>query len=56
VDVRSVTKGKDKPPPYPHMYRRADLVLLNDVDLRGLRSLGLGTATGVRMTGEPLRD
>ncbi len=29
----SVTEGADKPLKYPHMFRTADLVLLNKVDL-----------------------
>lgn len=31
--VMSVTEGADKPLKYPHMFRTADLVLLNKVDL-----------------------
>jgi len=33
VVVMSVTEGQDKPLKYPHMFRTADLVLLNKVDL-----------------------
>jgi len=33
VVVMSVTEGHDKPLKYPHMFRTADLVLLNKVDL-----------------------
>ncbi len=33
VVVASVTEGDDKPLKYPHMFRRADLVLLNKIDL-----------------------
>lgn len=33
VVVMSVTEGADKPLKYPHMFRTADLVLLNKVDL-----------------------
>lgn len=33
VVVMSVTEGDDKPLKYPHMFRTADLVLLNKVDL-----------------------
>jgi hydrogenase nickel incorporation protein HypB len=33
VVVVSVTEGQDKPLKYPHMFRTADLVLLNKVDL-----------------------
>ena len=29
----SVTEGEDKPLKYPHMFRAADLVLLNKIDL-----------------------
>ncbi len=31
--VASVTEGDDKPIKYPHMFRAADLVLLNKLDL-----------------------
>lgn len=33
VVITSVTEGADKPLKYPHMFRTADLVLLNKVDL-----------------------
>ena len=33
VVVMSVTEGADKPAKYPHMFRTADLVLINKVDL-----------------------
>jgi len=33
VVIMSVTEGADKPLKYPHMFRAADLVLLNKVDL-----------------------
>jgi hydrogenase nickel incorporation protein HypB len=33
VVVASVTEGADKPRKYPHMFRQADLVLLNKTDL-----------------------
>jgi hydrogenase nickel incorporation protein HypB len=33
VVLASVTEGADKPLKYPHMYRQADLVLLNKTDL-----------------------
>ena len=33
VVVASVTEGEDKPLKYPHMFRTADLVLLNKIDL-----------------------
>jgi hydrogenase nickel incorporation protein HypB len=33
VVVASVTEGDDKPLKYPHMFRAADLVLLNKIDL-----------------------
>jgi hydrogenase nickel incorporation protein HypB len=33
VVVMSVTEGADKPAKYPHMFRTADLVLLNKIDL-----------------------
>ena len=31
--LASVTEGDDKPLKYPHMFRRADLVLVNKTDL-----------------------
>ena len=34
VVLAAVTEGADKPLKYPHMFRQADLVLLNKVDLR----------------------
>src|SRR6185437_4781088 len=33
VVVLSVTEGDDKPLKYPHMFRVADLVLMNKIDL-----------------------
>ena len=33
VVIMSVTEGVDKPAKYPHMFRTADLVLLNKIDL-----------------------
>ncbi len=33
VVVASVTEGDDKPLKYPHMFRRADVVVLNKIDL-----------------------
>jgi hydrogenase nickel incorporation protein HypB len=33
VVIASVTEGEDKPLKYPHMFRAADLMLLNKVDL-----------------------
>jgi hydrogenase nickel incorporation protein HypB len=33
VVIASVTEGADKPAKYPHMYRQANLVLLNKTDL-----------------------
>ncbi|MEV0084886.1 hydrogenase nickel incorporation protein HypB [Saccharopolyspora sp. NPDC050642] len=33
VVLASVTEGEDKPLKYPHMFRSADLVLLNKIDL-----------------------
>ena len=34
VVIVSVTKGDDKPLKYPHMFRSADLLLINKIDLR----------------------
>ena len=39
VVIMSVTEGADKPLKYPHMFRTADLVLLNKVDLLPVRRL-----------------
>ena len=36
IVVFSVTEGKDKPLDYPHMFRAANLVLLNKPDLLGM--------------------
>jgi hydrogenase nickel incorporation protein HypB len=33
VIIASTTEGEDKPLKYPHMFRAADLVLLNKIDL-----------------------
>ena len=33
VVVLSVTEGEDKPLKYPHMFHKADLVVLNKIDL-----------------------
>jgi hydrogenase nickel incorporation protein HypB len=33
IVVASVTEGDDKPIKYPHMFRAADLVVLNKLDL-----------------------
>ena len=33
VVVVSVTEGEDKPLKYPHMFRAADLLLINKIDL-----------------------
>ena len=35
VVIASTTEGEDKPLKYPHMFRAADLILLNKVDLLG---------------------
>jgi hydrogenase nickel incorporation protein HypB len=35
VVIASTTEGEDKPLKYPHMFREADLILLNKVDLLG---------------------
>ena len=44
VVVISVTEGEDKPLKYPHMFRAADLVVLNKIDLLPLRRLRRGAA------------
>ena len=37
VVIASVTEGEDKPLKYPHMFRAAELVLLNKIDLLAAR-------------------
>lgn len=41
--VMSVTEGADKPLKYPHMFRTADVVLLNKIDLLPYVDFDLGT-------------
>ena len=66
VVVMSVTEGADKPLKYPHMFRTADLVLLNKVDLlpyvdfdvadvRRGRAAGAARRRGARGVGDPRR-
>ncbi len=44
VAILSVTEGDDKPAKYPHMFRAADLVLINKVDLLPHVDFRVGTA------------
>jgi hydrogenase nickel incorporation protein HypB len=44
VVVLSVTEGDDKPLKYPHMFRAADLVLLNKIDLLPYVDFDVGSA------------
>jgi hydrogenase nickel incorporation protein HypB len=46
VAILSVTEGDDKPLKYPHMFRAADLVLINKIDL--LPYVDFSVATAVR--------
>jgi hydrogenase nickel incorporation protein HypB len=46
IAILSVTEGDDKPLKYPHMFRAADLVLINKIDL--LPHVVFGVATAVR--------
>ena len=50
VVVTSVTEGADKPVKYPHMFRTADVVLLNKVDLLPYVDFDVGP---VRRGGRP---
>jgi hydrogenase nickel incorporation protein HypB len=46
IAILSVTEGDDKPLKYPHMFRAADLVLINKIDL--LPHVEFSVATAVR--------
>jgi hydrogenase nickel incorporation protein HypB len=46
VVVLSVTEGDDKPVKYPHMFRAADLVLLNKIDLLPYVDFDVARAVG----------
>ena len=48
VAILSVTEGDDKPLKYPHMFRAADLVLINKIDL--LPHVDFSVAEAVRHT------
>ena len=45
VVIMSVPEGADKPRKYPHMFRSADLILLNKIDLLPYVDFDLGTFT-----------
>ena len=45
VVVISVTEGDDKPSKYPHMFRAADLVLVNKTDLLPYVDFDVGALT-----------
>ena len=51
VVVMSVTEGADKPLKYPHMFRTADLVLLNKVDLLPYVDFDVGDVDRGRASG-----
>ncbi len=44
VVIFSVTEGEDKPVKYPHMFRAADLVILNKIDLLPHLDFDMGRA------------
>ncbi len=46
IVLMSVTEGEDKPLKYPHMFRKADLLVLNKVDLLPYLRFDLGAAIG----------
>ena len=57
VVLASVTEGADKPLKYPHMFRTADLVLLNKIDLLPVRRLRPGPVRGdLRKVSPPRRS
>jgi hydrogenase nickel incorporation protein HypB len=47
IVVLSVAEGDDKPLKYPHMFRAADLVLLNKIDLLPYVDFDLARATAL---------
>ena len=51
VVVMSVTEGADKPLKYPHMFRTADLVLLNKIDLLPYVDFDVATCVEARAAG-----
>ena len=51
----SVTEGADKPVKYPHMFRQADLVLLNKIDLLPYVDFDIRAARGRPAPGQPGR-
>lgn len=53
VAILSVTEGEDKPLKYPHMFRAADLVLLNKIDLLPHLDFDLEKAIGNVMAANP---
>ena len=55
VVVMSVTEGADKPLKYPHMFRTADLVLLNKVDLLPYVDFDVATWTAAVRAGAARR-
>jgi hydrogenase nickel incorporation protein HypB len=53
VVIASVTEGEDKPLKYPHMFRAAELVLLNKIDLLPHVELSVAAFTGHVRTVNP---
>jgi hydrogenase nickel incorporation protein HypB len=51
----SVTEGDDKPVKYPHMFRAADLVLINKIDLLPHVDFSVGTAVRLARGQSPWR-
>jgi hydrogenase nickel incorporation protein HypB len=49
----SVTEGDDKPVKYPHMFRAADLVLINKIDLLPHVDFSVGTAVRLALEVNP---
>ncbi len=51
VAVLSVTEGEDKPLKYPHMFRAADVLLINKIDLLPYLQLRPGEVPGASPAG-----
>lgn len=56
VVIMSVTEGADKPLKYPHMFRSADLVLLNKIDLLPHVEFDIGVFTRHLATVNPATE
>jgi hydrogenase nickel incorporation protein HypB len=53
IVILSVTEGDDKPLKYPHMFRAADLMLLNKIDLAPYVDFDVSRATANALTVNP---